>query len=55
MIVAYPISLMSYLLMVFLILLALLDLAVITLIMWSLWIGGDIIGDLVTLEKILGI
>ena len=53
--VAYPILLIGFLLRVFRTLLRLLALAVITLIMWSLWIGGDIIGDLVTLEKILGI
>ena len=53
--VAYPILLMGFLLRVFRTLLRLLALAVITLIMWSLWIGGDIIGDFVTLEKILGI
>ena len=51
--VAYPILLMDFLLRVFRTLLRLLALAVITLIMWSLWIGGDI-GDFVTRERYWG-
>ena len=52
--VAYPILLMDFLLRVFRTLLRLLALVVITLIMWSMWIGGDI-GDFVVRARYWGL
>ena len=53
-IVAYPILLMDFLLRVFRTLLRLLALVVMTLIMWSMWIGGDI-GDFVVRGRYWGL
>ena len=53
-IVAYPILLMDFLLRVFRTLLRLLALVVMTLIMWSMWIGGDI-GDFVVRARYWGL
>ena len=53
-IVAYPILLMDFLLRVFRTLLRLLALVVMTLIMWSMWIGGDI-GDSVVRARYWGL
>ena len=53
-IVAYPILLMDFLLRVFRTLLRLLALVAMTLIMWSMWIGGDI-GDFVVRGRYWGL